>query len=147
MSKLDTSLHVWKLYLALLERFEGTPDQVLKVGITSSSDAMRRLTYQGADEPNPIVGTFPKIRIMHSVWLATREEAEWLESLIMKNIAGNGRFHNWYEPRQLSGITEMRIWDFNEYKLIRAMMDKHGHSFQKAKLLNEQFHAGLIGVR
>lgn len=116
----------WKVYLAKLKRASGHPKTVYKVGITRSSDAMRRLTYQGADEPNPIVSEFPDIKVMHSVWTENEDEALALEEEIMKTVKGNDQyFHNWYEPRQLSGITEMRKWNYDEIQQIFGMMNDY----------------------
>jgi hypothetical protein len=128
-------LQPWKIYLAKLKRLEaleGLPTTVFKVGITSSSDAMKRLSYRGADEPNPIIETFHDIKVMHSVWASSREEAEQIEQSIMKDIAGNGYFHNWREPSKLSGITEMRTWNYDEVQKVIALMNKLGKSFNDA---------------
>lgn len=119
----------YKVYLAKLKRPDptpGLPRTVYKVGITSSSDAMRRLTYNGPDEPNPIVSVFPDIKVMNSVWCDSEEEALELEQFIMDNIkSGEDYFHNWYEPRQISGITEMRTWDYDEVQEVFRMMTEH----------------------
>jgi hypothetical protein len=119
---------VYKLYLAKLKRTNNAPRCVYKVGITKSSDAMRRLLYRGADELYPIVDTFPDIKVMKSVWLETENEALTLESNIMEQIAGKGnKFHNWYEPKQLSGITEMRTWNYDEFLQIIKIMDDYNN--------------------
>lgn len=126
----------WKIYCAKLKRsivVEGLPKTVMKIGITSSSDAMRRLTYKGADEPFPIVDTFDDIKIMHSGWAPNREKAESIEQLIMNTIGKGSRFHNWYEPKQLSGITEMRLWNYDEFLEIISLMNKHCVSFNEAQ--------------
>jgi len=125
----------WKIYLAKLKRLEaveGLPTTVLKVGITASSDAMKRLSYKGADEPYPIIETFQDIKVMHSVWASSREEAEQIEQAIMKAIAGNNYFHNWREPKKLSGITEMRTWNYDEFQQAISIMNKLGKSFNDA---------------
>jgi hypothetical protein len=119
----------YKIYLAKLKRdqrvSDGRPNCVYKVGITSSMDAMDRLTYAGSDEPNPIGAVFPDIKIMSTIWADSKESAERIEALIMNTIKGNGdRFHNWYEPRQISGITEMRRWDYDEVQEIFGLFDQ-----------------------
>lgn len=117
----------YKVYLAKLKRTDAWPRCVYKVGITSSTDAMRRLTYTGPDEPNPIVGTFPDIKVMKAIWCESREEAEQVEAYIMKTIReakGDAYFHNWREPKKLSGITEMRKWDYDEIQAIFKLMDE-----------------------
>jgi hypothetical protein len=128
----------YKNYIAKMKRkviVPGLPRTVYKVGITASSDAMKRLMYTGPDEANPISGTFDEIKIMHSVWSANLEEAEKLEKLIMDTIANGGRFHNWFEPKQLSGITEMRVWNYDEFLKCIDLMNKHGKSFEEANRL------------
>lgn len=119
----------YKVYLAKLKRSElwnSLPNCVYKVGITSSSDAERRLRYQGQDEPNPIVSVFPDIKVMNSVWVDNEDKALELESHIMNTIRGKDKwFHNWYEPRQISGITEMRVWNYDEVQQIFAIMEEY----------------------
>jgi len=119
----------YKVYLAKLKRSErvnSLPNCVYKVGITSSSDAERRLKYQGQDEPNPIVSVFPDIKVMNSVWVDNEDKALELESHIMNTIRGKDKwFHNWYEPRQISGITEMRVWNYDEIQQIFAIMEEY----------------------
>jgi hypothetical protein len=108
---------MYKVYIAKLKRVNGTPRVVLKVGITSSSDAMDRLSYRGDDERYPISNYFTDIKVMKATPRKyTKEEAEAIELYIMNAIKGNERyFHNWYEPDQISGITEMRIWNYDEF--------------------------------
>lgn len=125
----------FKVYLAKLKRTSGYPKTVYKVGITRSYDAMDRLTYQGADEPNPIVSEFPDIKIMHSVWAESKDEAIALEEEIMEAVKGTDQyFHNWYEPRQLSGITEMRKWNYDEIQQIFGMMNDYKNRTRSASL-------------
>ena len=115
----------YKVYLAKLKRPAGNPKTVYKVGITSSSDAMSRLTYNRWDEPNPIIETFPDTKVMNSVWVESEEEALALEQKIMYNISGDERFHNWYEPKQLSGIKEMRTWNYDEVQKVFEIMKEY----------------------
>lgn len=114
----------YKVYLAKLKREDRKPSCVYKVGITSSFDAMRRLTYAGPDEDYPISKYFPDIKIMKTIWCESIDEAEAVEKRIMKEIQGDERwFHNWYEPDQISGITEMRKWDYDEVQKVFALME------------------------
>ena len=119
----------YKVYLAKLKReyfVQGLPKTVYKVGITSSYDAMKRLSYDGPDEPYPIINTFQDIKVMSSVMCDNEEEALALEKHIMDTIKGNEvHFHNWYEPEQVSGITEMRRWDYEEVQKVFELMDAH----------------------
>jgi len=118
----------YKVYLAKLKRTNKWPKCVYKVGITGSSDAMKRLTYNGPDEPNPISDTFPDIKVMNSIWVESREAAEKIESAIMESIRaskGDKYFHNWFEPTQFSGVTETRKWDYNEIQSIFEMMNQY----------------------
>lgn len=110
-------MNKYKVYIAKLKRTNAFPRVVLKVGITSSPDAMDRLTYRGTDEQYPISNYFSDIKIMaSSKRIYSKEEAESIESYIMHRIKGTDkRFHNWREVDQISGITEMRKWDYNEF--------------------------------
>jgi len=110
---------LYKVYLAKLKRLEGNPKCVLKVGITSSSDAMDRLTYDRVDEAYPIKRYFSDIKVMASTKRRySKIEAEAIEAFIMKRIQGiDPSFHNWYEKDPVSGITEMRSWNYNEFLL------------------------------
>jgi len=118
----------YKVYLAKLKRTNGKPSTVYKVGITSSSDAMKRLTYNGPDEPNPIIETFPDIKVMKSVWCKSESHALKLEEFIINTIANGDRFHDWYEPAKVSGITEMRCWNYDEIQRIFRIMEKYEHA-------------------
>lgn len=117
----------WLLYLAELFRKIGDPKRAYKIGITNARDPMLRLTYSGADEPCPILNYFPDIRLIRFISFPTKHQAERAERFIMwkiKQISGTPRFHNWEEPDSISGITEMRIWNFQEIKLIKnELMD------------------------
>jgi len=116
----------YKVYIAKLKRTNATPRIVLKVGITSSSDAMDRLNYRGADEPHPISNYFSDIKIMKaSQRIYSEEQAKSIEAYIMHRIKGLDQyFHNWREPDQISGITEMRIWNYEEFLNAIALLDE-----------------------
>jgi len=126
--------NLYKVYIAKLKRQQGNPRIVLKVGITSSSDAMDRLTYKGADEPYPISNYFPDIKIMaSSKRIYSREEAESIEAYIMQSIKGTDLyFHNWREKDQISGITEMRIWNYDEFLKALKLLNEACNSSQLA---------------
>ena len=116
---------MYKVYLAKLKRTTAIPRVVYKVGITRSRDAMERLMYRGSDEPYPISNYFTDIKIMHSVYCQTEQEALALEKYIMDTIKGkDSRFHNWYEPDQISGITEMRVWNYEEVQKVFKLMNE-----------------------
>lgn len=112
-----------KVYLAKLKRTDVLPRCVYKVGITNSGDAMQRLTYCGDDEPFPISSYFSDIKVMKSIITSDMSEAAHIESSIMSDIAGESAFHNWYEPDHISGITEMRKWNYDEVQKIFKIMD------------------------
>ena len=123
----------YKVYLAKLKRTDRKPYTVYKVGITQSSDAMSRLLYCGPDEPFPISVTFPNIKIMKTVWVGSEEEALALEKHLMDTIRGpEAYFHNWWEPSRLSGITEMRTWNYDEIQTIFKLMDEWVKNDQKS---------------
>jgi hypothetical protein len=112
---------VWYLYLAILLRQNAKPKKVIKIGITNARDPMLRLTYKGEDEPHPILNYFPDIQLVKYKAFDTKEEAERAERKIMgmvKRQFNSPRFHNWREPDHISGITEMRIWDKEEFIFI-----------------------------
>lgn len=116
---------VWYVYIAKLIRKIGDPKVVYKIGITNARDPMLRLTYQGPDEPYPILKYFPDIQLLHYVALPSKYQAEKLERKLMgiiKKMSGDKRFHNWREPDQISGITEMRIWSYVEVQKCIAVM-------------------------
>ena len=86
---------------------------------------MLRLTYQGRDEPRPILKYFPNIQLIKYRTLDTKEEAERAERRIMgmvKREFNSPRFHNWREPDHISGITEMRAYDKLEFIFIDKNM-------------------------
>ena len=126
---------MFKVYLAKLKRTNAIPKVVYKVGITKSKDAMDRLMYRGSDEPYPISKYFTDIKVMHSVWTENEDEALALEEEIMEAVKGDDQyFHNWYEPRQLSGITEMRKWNYDEIQQIFGMMNDYKNRTRSASI-------------
>lgn len=122
----------YKVYLAKLKRrfhiHENLPMTAYKVGITSYADAAARILYRGEDEDHPITEVFDHEQVQISASTKrkyTRGEALRIEDSIMDHIksqAGDKHFHNWYEPIQISGITEMRKWDYNEWSWIREQL-------------------------
>lgn len=114
----------YKVYIAKLKRVNVVPRVVYKIGITSSSDAMDRLTYDGPDEPYPIKKYFSDIKVMKTRWVVSKEQALKMEKFIMDSIKQKERyFHNWYEKDPISGITECRIWNYEEFKKCCYLMD------------------------
>lgn len=115
----------YKVYLVKLKRNHGRPRCVYKVGITSSIDAMDRINYRGKDEPNPITNYFTDNKVMKTIWCGTYAEAFQVEQYLMELIAGTrDSFHNWWEPTMISGLTEMRLWNYEEViKCIKFMND------------------------
>jgi hypothetical protein len=114
----------YKVYLAKLKRPSGNPRTVFKIGITSYNDAMDRINYRGNDEPFPITNYFNDNKIMASTKrIYTEEEAKTLERRIMNTIKGNEKyFHNWYEDDKISGITEMRKWNYDEVQKVFELL-------------------------
>lgn len=128
---------MYKVYVAKLKRQNVKPSCVYKVGITGYSDAMKRLTYRGADEPFPISNYFDDIKVMKTIKVPDRVTAESVERYIMEAIAQGKRFHNWYEKDQISGITEMRTWDYDEFQTVCKLMDSYQESPEYLQILKE----------
>jgi len=123
----------WYLYLAMLLRSDNTPKRVYKIGITNARDPMLRLTYQGPDEPYPIINYFPEIFLLKYIWLPTKKLAEKAERFIMwkiKQTTNSNRFHNWREKDPISGITEMRVWNDDEIKLCEHLFEECINRYQ-----------------
>ena len=120
--------HRYKVYLVKLKRRHGRPRCVYKIGITSSADAMDRINYRGWDEPCPITDFFTDNKVMKTIWCETYEEAWQVEQYLMELIAGSREgFHNWWEESMISGLTEMRLWNYEEVmKCIKFMDDWSG---------------------
>jgi len=120
---------VWKVYLAKLKRQDTKPSCVYKIGITSSSDALARLDYRGPNDSDSILinEEFNDIKVMNSTQrIYTRDEAEKIEKQIMDTIRlkkGEKYFHNWWESKKLSGITEMRVWDYDEVQVAYSLIE------------------------
>lgn len=119
---------LYKIYVVRLKRknpISGLPEMVYKLGITSSSDALSRINYSGEDEPHPITEIFEApSKPVTTPRKYSKDEALRIEKMIQDRIKGKdaSHFHNWYEPVQISGITEMRVWDNNEFQAIRKMI-------------------------
>lgn len=115
----------YKVYIAKCKRPKGWPKCIYKVGITSSWDAMDRINYRGWDEPFPITDFFTDNKIMKTIWCETYLEAIQVEQYLMELIAGSrDNFHNWREPSKISGITEMRIWNYDEVMRCIKFLDE-----------------------
>jgi hypothetical protein len=116
----------YKVYIAKLKRKDIHPHIVLKVGITTYSDAMDRINYRGDDECFPITNYFTDNKIMKaSQRIYSEEEAKRIEAFIMNEIKGSENyFHNWWEHDQISGITEMRTWNYDEFLKAIALLDE-----------------------
>ena len=115
----------WFVYLAELIRQDGS--RVYKIGITNARDPMLRLTYQGADEPFPILKYFPDIHLLKHIWFPTESQAERAERFIMwkiKQLTNSPRFHNWREEDTISGITEMRVWNDKEVEICKDLLEE-----------------------
>lgn len=114
----------YKVYIAKLKRIDAEPYTVMKVGITSFSDALKRLKYCNEDEQYPITKYFPEVKIMKSCWVNSKSVALMLEKKIMSDVKKqNEKFHNWHEPDPMSGITECRKWDYDEFLKMCDIMD------------------------
>jgi len=114
----------WYLYLAKLVRPDGT--WVYKIGVTNARDPMLRLTYQGSDEPYPIVNYFPEIYLLKYIWFPTEHQAKRAERFVMWSVKqkyNSPRFHNWREKDPISGITEMRLGNNEEVKFCEGLLD------------------------
>jgi len=120
---------VWKVYLAKLKRQDTKPSCVYKIGITSSSDALARLDYRGPNDSDSILinEEFNDIKVMNSTQrIYSRDEAEKIEKQIMDTIRlkkGEKYFHNWWESKKLSGITEMRLWNYDEVQVAYSLIE------------------------
>ena len=131
----------YKVYIAKLKRTDVTPKTVYKIGITSSGDALTRLLYDGLDEPYPIKKYFSDIKVMKSRWMTNQKQALTLEKHIMDTISQNEKmFHNWWEKDPISGITECRKWNYDEFKKCCEIMDHY-----KEKELEEELQ-GWTGL-
>ena len=110
-------MKLYKVYIAKLKRENAYPRTVLKVGVTTFTDAMDRINYRGDDECFPITNYFTDNKIMaSSKQIYTEEEAKNIEAYIMNQIKGTAMyFHNWREDDKISGITEMRKWNYDEF--------------------------------
>ena len=120
---------MYKVYLAKLKRKSSKPSCVYKIGITSSADALARLDYRGPNDSDSILinEEFDDIKVMNSTRREyTREEAEKIEKQIMDTIRLRKKeeyFHNWWEEKKLSGITEMRVWDYDEVQVAYSLIE------------------------
>ncbi len=109
----------YAVYVLRLQREFATNNtyDVLKVGITTDLDT--RINYRGDDELYPIWKIWSDVEILHCTdYIYDEDTALRMEQTIMDLIAIKNntygedgvtpRFHNFSEPRMISGITEMR---------------------------------------
>lgn len=108
-----------------------------KSGITAKWDVYNRFK----DEIKK--GIISGFKIHKSTWFRTKEEAYNTEQNLFNEIInnfggykhkdGNIRFHNFYTKNKYNGITEIRKYDYNEYKHAWDYINNHGGTFKDIK--------------
>lgn len=117
----------YKIYLGFLTKLpnvQGLPNKVTKPGITLSFDALKRLNYVGDDEPYPISNYFKtKILISTSKIFKKKEQAEYAEHYLQRLVSSDN-FHDFYYKEPISGITEMRQFNYEENGILYSEIEK-----------------------
>ena len=126
---------MWKIYLVTFT-IEGK--KVYKIGITGKSDVQER--FQRLIDS----GTITDFKIHLSRWVKNQSIAEEKEKKCFVDIVvnypqnnyinkknGNVHFHNLWLDEQVSGITEIRKYDYKEYKHAYNLVDKSGYRYIK----------------
>ena len=111
--------------------------KVYKVGITGKSDVQQR--FQKLIDS----GDITDFKVHLSRWVKNHDEAFSKEQSCFYDIVvnfpennyidktGNIRFHNVWLDKQISGITEIRKYDYKEYKHAYNLVDKSGYRYIK----------------
>jgi len=109
--------------------------KVYKIGITSKLDAQQR--FQRLIDS----GKIKDFKIHISRWVKDRPQAENKEKNCFKEIVSNypennyidkegkHHFHNFWLDEQISGITEIRKYDYDEYKTAYELVEKSGYRY------------------
>lgn len=123
------------MYKVYLVTFTVENKKVYKIGITSKSDAQQRF-QQLIDS-----GKIKDFKIHISRWVKDLCQAENKETSCFKEIVlnypennyidkeGNHHFHNLWLDEQISGITEIRKYDYEEYRTAYKLVEKSGYRY------------------
>ena len=133
----------FKVYLVKFNRETSFPKCVYKVGITSHKDVEER--FKNLQDSNAVMNHFEKMKVMHSIWVDNEDLALVLEAHILstiRDLTDSPRFHNWHEPVQLDGITEMRKWNYDEFLTVIDIMNEWKN--RKALLEVKELHKQTI---
>tara|TARA_R100001244_G_scaffold86263_1_gene65902 strand:- start:459 stop:896 length:438 start_codon:yes stop_codon:yes gene_type:complete len=108
-----------------------------KSGITSKRDVYDR--FKDEIKKRIIFG----FKIHKSTWFKTYKEAYKSEQKLFNEIIkdfggykhkdGNVRFHNFYTKDKYNGITEIRKYDYNEYKYAWDYIANAGKTYEEIK--------------
>ena len=122
---------MWKIYLVT---FYVEGKKVFKVGITSKSDVQER--FQRLIDN----GTIKGFKIHLSRWVSSEAIAKKKEEGIFTNIMinfsknnfikeGKDYFHNIWLNNKISGVTEIRKYNHEEYLHAYKLVDKSGYRY------------------
>jgi len=126
-----------KLYLVTFT-IEG--QKAYKIGETSKTDVQERFQKSINN------GNITELKIHLSRWVDSEEIAKIKEKLCFESIKeafpknnyidkdGNHYFHNFWLKEQISGVTEIRKYDYQEYLYAWELVDKSGEKYKPNKI-------------
>ena len=112
-----------KLYVVVFT-IVSTNRKVWKLGYTRKKDVQKRF-QKLIDE-----GIIKDCKPWRSVWVEDSilelEEENCHKEIVRKFGGYKGRFHNFYQKEMINGLTETRIYDYNECQYALNLLDQKG---------------------
>ena len=116
-----------KLYIVVFTIVD-TNQKVWKLGLTRKTDVAKRFQ----NEINK--GIIKDFKIWRSVWVKDsilELEEDDCHKKIVKTFGGyKGKFHNFWLKEMINGLTEMRLFNYNECQYAINLLDQKGSRYK-----------------
>ena len=117
----------YKLYLVVFTLVESNK-RVWKIGLHRGSNVDNRFQKE-LDE-----GIIKEFKIYLTVWvdnnILEQTEKECFDEIVKVFGGYKGRFHNFWLPKMINGLTEMREYNYNEIQYAYKMLEKKGNRYK-----------------
>lgn len=115
-----------KLYLVVFTLVESNK-RVWKIGYHRGSDVRNRFEKEKKE------GTIKNFKIWLSVWvdynLLEIKEKECFDEIVEVFGGYKGKFHNFWLPKMVNGLTEMREYNYKELQYAYKMVETKGKRY------------------
>lgn len=125
--KLNTE-NIGKLYLVSFTLVESNK-RVWKMGLHRGSDIMDRFRKELFE------GIIKDLKPWISVWVANDylelTEKQCFDEIVKVFGGYKNRFHNFWLPKMVNGLTEMREYNYEEIQYAYKMLEKKGNRYKQ----------------